>query len=61
MLEGLTLLGGLEPRDLAAAVTKSASMRWAAVSARPTEPSRVLDRATVHYPQFRSAAWTWAR
>jgi hypothetical protein len=36
-------------------------MRWASVWACPTEPSRVLDRATVHYPQFRSSAWTWAR
>jgi len=59
--DSLNPLAGLEPRDLAAAVTKSARTRWARVSALPTEPSRVLEQATVHYPQFRSFAWTWAR
>jgi hypothetical protein len=51
----------LKPQELAVAVSDSASMRWAPVWICPGEPSRVLDRATVHYPQFRSSAWTWAR
>jgi len=56
-----TPLAGLKPQQLAEAVTESASMRWSPVRARPSEASRVLDRATLHYPQFRSSAWTWAR
>jgi lipoate-protein ligase A len=56
-----TPLAGLKPQELAVAVQESASMRWAPVRACTSEPSRVLDRATLHYPQFRSSAWTWAR
>ncbi len=59
--DSLTPLSGLKPQELAVAVSDSASMRWAPVWTCPGEPSRVLDRATVHYPQFRSSAWTWAR
>jgi len=57
-----TLLGrSIERGDVATAVAGAATSSWTGDWDTITEPSDVLDAATLHTDRFRSRAWTWAR
>jgi len=51
----------LRSREVAQAITRAAAARWSGEWTRDSDPEPVLHRASSLYPQYRSAAWTWAR
>ena len=51
----------LSATSLATAIGALATERWTGDWEREAEPSAVLDAASHHFEQFRSAGWTWAR
>jgi len=51
----------LPAASLAVAIGNLAAERWTGDWEREAEPSAVLDAASHHFDQFRSAGWTWAR
>jgi lipoyl(octanoyl) transferase len=59
----LALLLGrrLGAREVVEAVARTAALRWRGVWSRVSDPAAVLHAAAVHFAQFQSPAWTWAR
>jgi lipoate-protein ligase A len=51
----------LRTEAVAAAIAGTASDRWGGNWEKGSTPNHVLRAAAVHYPQFRSSAWTWGR
>ena len=47
--------------DIAKAIAAAAACCWPAAWNRVNDDSAVLAGASVHYPRYRSAAWTWSR
>lgn len=59
-------LGALLGRRIAAcevvdAVARAAASCWRAAWSRISDPGAILDAAAMHFAQFQSPAWTWAR
>jgi lipoate-protein ligase A len=51
----------LGARELVEAVARAAAFRWRGAWSRISDPAAILHGAAVHFPQFQSPAWTWAR
>ncbi|HZI77169.1 MAG TPA: hypothetical protein VFD73_24665 [Gemmatimonadales bacterium] len=49
------------PEEMAEAVARTATSRWASYWVRESHPDEVLDAAARYFPRFRSAQWTWNR
>ena len=47
--------------SLAAVIATLAARRWPGEWEREAQPSAVVETASRHFQQFRSAGWTWAR
>lgn len=47
--------------DIAEAITAAAARRWPAAWESVGDGAAVLSGASIYYPRYRSAAWTWAR
>jgi lipoate-protein ligase A len=50
-----------EPGDVAEAITTAAARRWPGEWERSIDAAGVLEEASIHYPHYSSAAWTWSR
>ena len=50
-----------EAEDVADAIIATAAGRWNGEWERDTDEPAVLKEASIHYPHYSSAAWTWAR
>jgi lipoate-protein ligase A len=50
-----------EARDVADAIIAAASRRWEGEWEPGTDEAALLEEASIHYPQYSSAAWTWSR
>jgi lipoate-protein ligase A len=59
----LALLLGrrLGAREVIEAVARAAAFRWRGAWSRISDPAAILHAAAVHFAQFQSPAWTWAR
>jgi lipoyl(octanoyl) transferase len=59
----LALLLGrrLGAREVVEAVAQAAALRWRGAWSRVSNPAFILQAAPVHFAQFQSPAWTWAR
>ena len=59
----LALLLGrrLGAREVVEAVARAAARRWRGAWRRIPDPTPLLHAAAVHFAQFQSPAWTWAR
>jgi lipoate-protein ligase A len=51
----------VDPDELIDAVTEAARTCWRGPWIREDEPEPVLQAGQQHFPQFRSAEWTWTR
>jgi lipoyl(octanoyl) transferase len=57
-----TLLGRrISAGDVIEAVAQTAAVFWRGAWSRILDPGAVLQAATMHFAQFQSPAWTWAR
>lgn len=50
-----------EAADVAEAIAAVASRRWEGEWERGTDEAAILEEASIHYPHYSSAAWTWSR
>ncbi len=50
-----------EAGDVAKAIGVAATRRWQGDWLYDTDEAAVLEEASIHYPHYRSAAWTWSR
>jgi lipoate-protein ligase A len=50
-----------EAGEVAHAITAAASRRWEGDWERGTDQAAVLKEASIYYPHYRSADWTWCR
>jgi lipoyl(octanoyl) transferase len=59
----LALLLGrrLGAREVVEAVARAAALRWRGAWSRLSDPAPLLHAAAMHFAQFQSPAWTWAR
>jgi lipoate-protein ligase A len=48
-------------REVVEAVARAAAVRWQGAWNRISDPAPLLHGAAVHFSQFQSPAWTWAR
>ncbi|HEV7366807.1 MAG TPA: hypothetical protein VGN76_13245 [Gemmatimonadales bacterium] len=51
----------LGPCELVEAVARAAAFCWRGAWSRISDPGAVLGAAAMHFAQFQSPAWTWAR
>jgi lipoate-protein ligase A len=50
-----------EAGDVAEAITAAATGRWRGHWERNIDAAGILEEASIHYPHYSSAAWTWSR
>ncbi len=50
-----------EAVEVAEAITAAASHRWEGEWERGTDEAAILEEASIHYPHYSSASWTWSR
>jgi lipoate-protein ligase A len=53
---------GIPAKELANQIADAAEMQWNGEWKRmQRDPGPIMKAATLHYPQFQSLSWTWAR